>query len=129
MTGHSVQAGARSQSRQETVAINRDVPVVGQSKPNATTLTSLFTCPVNYTAEGRVWVANQTATATTIRLRLAPLGAGDAVAQYISYDEALAGNTSMHTELLQLAATDVVRCYTAAATVSFTFNGIKRPVA
>jgi hypothetical protein len=64
--------------------------------------------------------------ASKYRLSVAPLGAADALSQYVAYDQAIGANANaVHGAIVYLAATDVVRCYATDATISFTFNGVK----
>ena len=100
--------------------------LLGQSAPNATTLTTLYTAPgCCRTTIDTLTICNRSGTATTFRISVAPKGAADAVAHYIYYDTAIAGNTTVNlNELnLRLTETDELRVYTAAATLSFSAFG------
>jgi len=99
--------------------------VLGQSAPVATTLTALYTVPAaTSTIESTVFVCNRSATPTSFRISVAIAGAADAVAQYLYFDLAIAGNdTFAFTTGITLAATDVVRVYATLATLSFSIFG------
>lgn len=98
---------------------------LGQSKPGAASLTTLYTVPaLKQVVVSNLIACNQSAVATTIRVSVAIAGAADTPAQYKAYDMPIAGNESI--ELLNgqgLRATDVVRIYNTLATVSFTITG------
>lgn len=101
--------------------------VLGQAALAATTLTDLYTVPgATATVVSSVTVTNRSATPTTFRLAVAVAGAVDATKQYVAYDVALGANeTKSFTLGMTLAATDVVRGYAAAATVSMNVFGIE----
>lgn len=101
------------------------VKVLGQSAPSATTLTDLYTVPASTsTIVSTISVANRSATATSFRISTAPAGAGDANSQYLAYDTAISGNeTIVFTIGATLAATDKIRVYAGAATLSFSAFG------
>lgn len=94
---------------------------VKQSKPSATTLTDLYTVPALTSAIcSTITVCNQSATGTSFRISVAPVGAADATSQYLYYDIAIAGNDTFAATLgFALATTDVVRVYNTLATLSF----------
>lgn len=93
-----------------------------QSKPLAATLTDLYTVPALTSAIGSsIQVCNQSATATSFRISVAPAGAADATSQYIYYDVAIPGNDNFTATVgMTLATTDVIRVYATLATLSFT---------
>lgn len=99
--------------------------VLGQAKPSATTLTTLYTVPADTTATiSTITVCNQSATATAFRISVRIAGAADTPAQYLYYDVAIAGNdTFAATVGITLAATDVVSVYNTLATLSFNLFG------
>jgi|SRR2546422_1211274 len=102
--------------------------LLGQSAPNATTLTSLYAAPgCTHTTIDTLTICNRSAVATTFRISVAPKGAADAVAHYLYYDAAIPGNATINlTQLdLRLTETDELRVYATAATVSFTAFGIE----
>jgi hypothetical protein len=94
---------------------------VKQSKPSATTLTALYTVPAVTSAVcSTITVCNQSATATSFRISVAPAGAADATSQYLYYDIAIPGNDTFATTIgIALATTDVIRVYNTLATLSF----------
>lgn len=99
--------------------------VLGQSKPAATTLTDLYTVPaLTSTTISTIMVCNQSATATSFRISVAPAGAADTAAQYLYYDVAIAGNDTFAATLgITLSTTDILRIYNTAATLSFVAFG------
>jgi hypothetical protein len=99
--------------------------VLGQNAPSATTLTDLYTVPALTSVVASTLLAcNRSGTPSTYRVSVAVAGAADATKQYIVYDATLNGNeTQAYTIGVTLAASDVVRVYTANATVSFTLFG------
>ncbi len=101
--------------------------VLGQSKPSATTLTDIYTVPgATSTTVSTITVCNQSSTATSFRISIAPAGAADATSQYIYYDVAIAGNdTFACTAGFTLATTDKIRVYNTLATLSFSVFGVE----
>lgn len=97
-----------------------------QSRPAAATVTDLYTVPAaTNTVVSSVVVCNTSATPTTFRIAVAPLGAVDALSQYLYYDLTIAGNdTFIATIGMTLIATDKVRVYAAAATLTFTMFAV-----
>jgi hypothetical protein len=98
------------------------------SAPAATTLTDAYTVAAATSAIiSTIAVCNRSATPTTVRLAHAPLGAADAVSHYFMYDAMLAANTTTFlTGGITLAATDKVRVYVGAATVTVIAWGEER---
>ena len=100
--------------------------LLGQSAPNAATLTALYTAPgCAHTTIDTLTICNRSAVATTFRIAVAPKGAADVVAHYLYYDTAIAGNATVNlSELnIRLTETDELRVYTTAATLSFSAFG------
>jgi hypothetical protein len=100
--------------------------ILGQASPAATTLTALYTVPMcAHTTIDTLAICNRSAVATTFRISVAPKGTADAVAHYLYYDTAIAGNATVNlTELgLRLTETDELRGYATAATLSFSVFG------
>lgn len=106
--------------------------VLGQSAPAAATLTTLYTVPAaTSTVTSSLSIANESATPDTVRVSVAVAGAADNAKQYIYYDLAVPGkgagvNTQILPLGLTLAATDVVRCYSAnGTTTAFSLFGVE----
>lgn len=101
--------------------------VLGQSAPNATTETDLYTVPgATSTTVSSVVVANRSATATTFRIYVAVAGVVTANKMYLAYDVPIAGNdTYIATIGITLAATDVLRVYAGTNTLSFNVFGVE----
>ena len=100
--------------------------LLGQSAPNAATLTTLYTTPGCCCATiDTLTICNRSAVATTFRISVAPKGDADAVAHYVYYDTAIAGNATVNlTQLdLRLTETDELRVYATAPTLSFSAFG------
>jgi hypothetical protein len=73
-----------------------------------------------------VLVCNRSSTPTTFRISIAVGGGATANKDYIYYDLTIGGNdTFAATFGMTLAATDVVRVYAGAATLSFTLFGME----
>jgi hypothetical protein len=101
--------------------------ILGQSKPNAATLTDAYTVPAATTATvSTITVANQSATATSFRVSVAVNGAADTASQYLYYDIAIPGNNTFATTIgITLASGDVIRVYNTLATCSFNIFGVQ----
>lgn len=101
--------------------------VLGQLNPSATTLTALYTVPTATKTTGTsIVVANRSATPTSFRISVAVAGAADDAKQYLYYDVPISANdTFIATIGITLAATDVIRVYAGAATLSFNLFGIE----
>lgn len=101
---------------------------LGKATPAATTLTAVYTVPAATSAVlSSISVCNRSATATTFRLSHALAGAADATDQYFAYDASLAGNsTATFTSGIAMAATDILRAYVGAATVTIIAWGEER---
>lgn len=97
---------------------------MGQSSPQAATLTDLYMVPVGKHATVRVVACNRGAS-TTIRVALAPVMATDAAAQYLIYDLTLEANASQGTAPVTCGETDVLRVWSGSGEVSFTATGIE----
>ena len=100
--------------------------LLGQSAPNAATLTTLYVTPMcAKTTIDTLTICNRSGVATTFRIAVAPKGAVDTVAHYLYYDTAIAGNATVNlTELnIRLTETDELRVYATAATLSFSAFG------
>jgi|SRR5579885_563633 hypothetical protein len=101
--------------------------VLGQAKPAAATLTDLYTVPAATQAiVAAIVVCNQSSSADTFRISVAPGGAADAVSQYIAWDTTVNGNDSLPLTLgIGLSATDKIRCRSTNGNVSFTASGVE----
>lgn len=101
--------------------------VLGQSKPSAATLTDIYTVPASTTATvSSITVCNQSATATSFRVSVAPAGAADAASQYLYYDVNIPGNdTFIATIGVTAQANSVIRVYNTLATLSFGVYGVE----
>lgn len=102
--------------------------VLGQINPNATTATTLYTCPANTSGAivSSLTIANVSNVAVTYRLSIRPAGATQTNAMYLAYDASLPANdTTILTSGLTLAATDVVTCYASTGNVAFGAYGVE----
>jgi hypothetical protein len=98
--------------------------VLGQSKPAANTLTSLYTVPASTSAVVSTLTVCNLGTSTTIRVAVRPAGASIADQHYILYNVTANSNDTLFFTLgLSLAATDVVSVFAGTATVSFNLYG------
>jgi hypothetical protein len=98
--------------------------VLGQSKPSATTATSLYTCPsATQTVISSLTVCNQS-TAGTFRIAVRPNGASLSGEHYIAYDAPIGANSFISLTLgLTIDASDVVTIYASTADMSFNAYG------
>lgn len=99
--------------------------VLGQSKPSATTATTLYTVPASTQAVvSTIVIANLTATAATFRIAVRVAGAALANSQYVAYDITVGASDSTALTLgVTLNATDVVTVYASTANLTFTAFG------
>ncbi len=103
--------------------------VLAQQNPGAASLEDIYTVPVLRKFEGKVIVANRSATATAFRVALAPDGAVDDPSHYIAYDVAITGNAKDATPAFTIPEGCVVRVYATLATLTFTLTGLSSPAA
>ena len=98
--------------------------VLGQSKPSATTATTLYTCPsATQTVISSLVVTNQS-TAGTFRIAVRPNGASLSGEHYIAYDAPIGANSFISLTLgLTIDASDVVTIYASTADMSFNAYG------
>lgn len=98
---------------------------LGELSPAATTLTALYTVPAaTSTAVSSIVVCNRNAGKIKFRVSVAVAGAGDTGAQYLYFDNELAGNDTFVAVIgITLAATDVVRVQSDTTLVSFNAFG------
>lgn len=101
--------------------------ILAQSNPAATTSTNLYTVPAaTNTTISSITVCNRSATATSFRISVAVAGAALADTQYIYFDQAIDGNSTFVATIgITLNATDVVRVYSGAATLTFIAFGVE----
>lgn len=101
--------------------------VLGQSKPSAASLTTLYTVPaLTQATVSTITVCNQSAVATSFRISVAPLGAADASSQYLYYDVAIPGNDTFAATIgLTLSAGDVIRVFNTLSSCSFSAFGME----
>jgi hypothetical protein len=101
--------------------------LLGQTSPNAATLTALYRAPAcACTSATTLVVCNRSGAATTFRVAVAPKAEADAVQHYLYYDHALGGNAT-HAAVLELTLgeNDEVRVYATNATISFSLFGVE----
>ena len=99
--------------------------ILGQSAPNATTSTDLYTVPSSTQAVvSSIVVCNRDSAAATYRISTAIDGATLANAQYIAYDVTVGGNDSTIITIgATLGDTDKIRVYASSANLTFTAYG------
>ncbi|MBM3984207.1 MAG: hypothetical protein FJ296_00720 [Planctomycetes bacterium] len=104
------------------------VKILGQAAPAATTETDLYAVPEATEATlSTIVVCNRSATPTTFRISCSFVGGGTANKDYIAYDVPIAGNDTVPLTIgITLGATDTVRVYAGAATLSFTAFGAQK---
>jgi glucose-6-phosphate dehydrogenase assembly protein OpcA len=99
--------------------------VLGQSAPDATTDTNLYTVPADTSAViSTIVVANRAGTSATYRIAIRPNGATLANQHYLAYDVTVGASDSTTLTLgITLAATDVITIYSSTANLSFSIFG------
>ena len=99
--------------------------ILGQSAPDATTATTLYTCPAGTeTVVSSVIICNRDSNADSFRIAVRDGGAALANQHYIAYDVPVGGTDSTALTLgLTLSATDVVTIYAGTANLSFSLFG------
>lgn len=99
--------------------------VLGQSAPDATTNTDLYTVPADTSAViSTLVVANRTSTTASYRIAIRPNGATLANLHYIAFDVAVGANDSTTLTLgLTLDAADVITVRGSTADLSFSAFG------
>ena len=99
--------------------------VLGQVKPTAATLTSLYTVPAStQTVVSTLTVSSLTNDLTTIRIAVRPAGAAIADKNYLVYNNTISGySTAQFTIGITLGETDVVSVYDTAGTCAFNLFG------
>lgn len=99
--------------------------VLGQAKPTAATLTSLYTVPAStQTVVSTLTVSSLTNDLTTIRVAVRPAGAAIEDKNYLIYNNTIPGyGTAQFTIGITLGATDVVSVYDSAGTSAFNLFG------
>ena len=97
---------------------------LGQVAPGATTATTLYTVPSAKSTVCSTLVVCNRSTAATYRVAVRPAGATLANEHYLTYDSAIAANTTdLLTIGITLATTDVVTVYASSANFSFSLFG------
>jgi hypothetical protein len=99
---------------------------LAQTNPAATTLTDGYTVPAATSAVLSTIVICNRGAATSFRISVAVAGAADDNKQYLFYDVAIGATSTITATLgITLAATDKVRVYATAATLSFNIFGVE----
>jgi hypothetical protein len=95
--------------------------LLGQSAPSATTLTSLYTCPVGVeTVVSSISVANRGTATTTYRLAIRDNGDSIAPLHYIAFDAAVPPNdTIVLTIGAVLEQNDILSVFAGNADLTF----------
>lgn len=99
--------------------------ILGQSAPNATTETVLYTVPASTsTVISTITVCNRSATVASFRVSVSVGGAATANKDYIYYDVVLGSNDTFAATIgITLSTTDVMRVYASTANLSFNLFG------
>jgi hypothetical protein len=99
--------------------------VLGQAKPTAATLTSLYTVPAStQTVASTLNISNLTNDLTTVRVAIRPAGAAIEDKNYLVYNNTVPGyGTAQFTIGITLGATDVVSVYDTAGKCAFNLFG------
>ena len=99
--------------------------VLGQSEPNATTQTVLYTVPAStQTVCSTLTVCNRTTSSATFRIRIKINNAADSDAQFVCYDAPIAAKDTLFLTFgATLSAGDVVTVYSSNADTAFQLFG------
>jgi hypothetical protein len=99
--------------------------VLGQSAPNATTATTLYTCPsATETVISTISICNRGASSGTFRISIRPNGATLANQHYIAFDSTIAAKDTVFITIgATLDAADVLEVYASTADFSFSAFG------
>lgn len=99
--------------------------VLGQSAPNATTDTDIYTVPsATEAVVSTIVICNRSSNNATYRLAVRPAGATLANEHYVAYDITVgAGDSTALTLGITMAATDVLTAYASVADLSFNVFG------
>lgn len=93
------------------------------SAPAALVVTDIYTVPAGQQANVRVVLTNRGGQ-TNVRLSVAPLGAADAVAQYMIWDQELAAGESIASLALTLEPGCIIRARSESGDVNFHVVGM-----
>ena len=100
--------------------------ILGQLKPSAGVLSTLYTVPANKTATVKVVFANLAVGSTNVRLAVSPNGVAIDDKHYVTYEYGLAGNDAVSSVTYTLGDGDIVRVRSASGNVAFTCTGIEQ---
>jgi hypothetical protein len=103
------------------------IKVLGQASPAATTLTDLYTVPVEAQSTiSSITVCNTDSSPVTIRVSVAVANAADSTKQYIYYDYVIGAKDTLLVVIgMTLNEKDKVRVYSSAANVAFNIFGVE----
>jgi len=98
---------------------------LGQSAPNATTETTLYTVPASTSAVcSSITVCNRATSPATFRVSVSVGGGATATKDYLYYDLPLPANDTFTATIgVCLATTDKVKVYSSTANLSFNLFG------
>ena len=99
--------------------------ILGQSKPAATTNTTLYTVPASTQANVNVFVSNQAAGDDKVRVAVTKSGNALATSNYLVYDTIIPPNSSLNLTGIALATGDFVTVYCTGGNCSFNATGIE----
>jgi hypothetical protein len=101
--------------------------VLGQSAPDATTNTDLYTVPdATVTTVSSIAACNRSGGALTIRVAVRPSGATVANEHYIYYGKSVAANDTEFIIIgITLSENDVVTVYASSGDMSFSIFGVE----
>ena len=101
--------------------------VLGQSAPDATTNTDLYTVPdATVTTVSSIAACNRSGGALTFRVAVRPLGATVVSKHYIYYDKAVAANDTEFIIIgITLSDSDVITVYASSGDMAFSIFGVE----
>ncbi len=99
--------------------------VLGQSAPNATTNTDVYTVPSStQSVISTITICNRASTAATYRIAIRPDGESISNKHYIAYDASIPANDTIALTLgITIKNLDVITVYTSTSNISFNFFG------
>lgn len=93
---------------------------------DASSEATLYTCPKQRVAQGRVYVTNRDAGGATFTVRLKDQ-AGDDNKQFLAYNTGLDPNAALVSDLIYLEPDDSIEVTSSSSAVSFSFAGYTEP--
>jgi len=99
--------------------------VLGQSSPNATTNTDIYTVPSStQTVISTIVICNRSNSSASYRIAVRPNGSSIANSHYIAYDITIGANDSTALTMgITIDAADIITVYASSANLTFSLFG------